>query len=140
MDYKDIDHKFLQWFVGFSDAESAFMINIKNNKEVHFVFQITLHIADVAVLYTIQNKLGIGVVSIRGTTASYRVHSFQKIVEYLLPIFDQFPLLSTKHLNYLKWRKAYILIQDKLHLTDTGLKKIIRIKQKMNNNNSEIID
>ena len=26
------DNEFLQWFVGFSDAESAFMINIKNNK------------------------------------------------------------------------------------------------------------
>lgn len=34
----------------FSDAESGFMINTKNNKEVHFVFQITLHIDDVAVL------------------------------------------------------------------------------------------
>jgi hypothetical protein len=48
--YKD----FIQWFVGFSDAEATFMINIKNNTEVHFVFQITLHIEDIAVLYTIR--------------------------------------------------------------------------------------
>ena len=47
------DSEFLQWFVGFSDAEAAFMIYTKNNKEVHFVFQITLHIEDVVVLYTI---------------------------------------------------------------------------------------
>ena len=29
---------YLQWFVEFSDTEAAFMINIQNNKEVHFVF------------------------------------------------------------------------------------------------------
>ena len=58
------NREFLQQFLGFSDAESAFMISIKNNREVHFVFQITLYIADVAVLHTIKNKLGIGLVSI----------------------------------------------------------------------------
>ena len=62
------DVEFLQWFVGFSDAESSFIINTKNEREVHFTFQITLHIDDVAVLYTIRGKLGIGVVSIKGNT------------------------------------------------------------------------
>ena len=64
--FKDVE--FLQWFVGFSDAESSFIINTKNEREVHFTFQITLHIDDVAVLYTIRGKLGIGVVSIKGNT------------------------------------------------------------------------
>ena len=36
------DTEFLQWFVGFTDAEGSFWINLKNNSEVHFVFQITL--------------------------------------------------------------------------------------------------
>jgi len=103
------DNEFLQWFVGFSDAESAFMINIKNNKEVHFVFQITLHIEDGAVLYTIKDKLGIGIVSIKGTTCSFRLHSFQVIIENLLPIFDNYPLLTLKQLNYRDWRKAILL-------------------------------
>ena len=57
------------------------MIYTKNNKEVHFVFQITLHIEDVVVLYTIRGglrtKLGIGIVSIKGNTCSFRIHSFQ---------------------------------------------------------------
>jgi hypothetical protein len=100
---------FIQWFVGFSDAEGAFLINTKNNKEIHFVFQITLHIDDVGAIYTIRDKLGFGVVSIKGNTCSYRVHSFKTIIENLLPIFDKCPLLTHKQLNYIDWRKAIML-------------------------------
>lgn len=100
---------FIQWFVGFSDAECAFMINTKNNKEVHFVFQITLHIDDIGTLYTIRSQLGFGVVSIKGNTCSFRVHSFKVIVENLLPIFDKCPLLTHKQFNYIDWRKAILL-------------------------------
>lgn len=52
------------------------MINIKNNREVHFVFQITLHIGDGAVLYKIRDRLGKGIVSVKGNTCIFRVHSF----------------------------------------------------------------
>jgi hypothetical protein len=95
-----LDSKFVQWFVGFADAESSFSIEIKQTKEVYFKFSITLHIDDIAVLYTLRNKLGIGVVSIYGSTCSYRVHSFQTIIDKILPIFDKYPLLTTKILNY----------------------------------------
>ena len=54
--------------------------------------------------------------------------------------FDRFHLLSTKHNNYLKWRKAYILIQKKDHLTESGLTKIIMLTTTMNRNNSEEIE
>ena len=112
------------------------MISIKNTREVHFVFQITLHIADVAVLHTIKNKLGIGLVSIRGTTASFRVHSFQKILECLLPIFDKFPLLTLKQLDYRDWIKAIILKkleqQNNRSISIETLKKITEIKNNMN--------
>ena len=107
--HKIIADDFIQWFVGFSDAEGAFMINTKNNKEVHFVFQITLHIDDIGVLYIIRDKLGFGVVSIKGNTCSFRVHSFKVIVENLLPIFDKCSLLTHKQLNYIDWRKAIML-------------------------------
>lgn len=49
LDFKNIDNKFLQWFVGFSDAEGSFIIQTKNNSEVNFCFKITP--------YMIQNTL-----------------------------------------------------------------------------------
>jgi LAGLIDADG endonuclease len=94
------DNDFIQWLIGFTDAEGSFKFNIKNNKEVHFIYQITLHIDDISVLYFIREKLGIGIVSINGTNCSFRVHSFQSIVDILLPIFDKYSLLSHKQLNY----------------------------------------
>lgn len=128
------DNQFLQWFVGFSDAESSFTIETKNNQEVHFKFSITLHIDDIAVLYTIRNKLGIGVVSIYGTTCSYRVHSFKTILDKILPIFDKYHLLTTKVLNYKDWKKA-ILLKNLITSSnkDTIFNQITDIKNGMNN-------
>nr|QVG61570.1 hypothetical protein [Rhizoctonia sp.] len=130
------DNEFLQWFVGFSDAESSFIINIKNKTEVHFVFKITLHIDDVAVLYTIREKLGIGVVSIKGNTCSFRVNSFQVIVDNLIPIFDKYPLLTHKQLDYRDWKKAILLKIEGQKITRSLsieiLEKINELKNGMN--------
>ena len=68
-----------------------------------------MHIDDVAVLYTIRGKLGIGVVSIKGNTCSFRVSSYQVIMESLLPVFDKYPLLTHKQLDYKDWKKAIML-------------------------------
>jgi hypothetical protein len=47
-------------------------------------------------------------------------------------------LLSSKHLNYLKWREAYKLVIERKHLELTGIEKIKSIKkyyeQKVNRN------
>lgn len=56
----------MKWFVGFSDAESNFNINIlwKNDKvsisKFSFKFKIALHRDDANVLKLIKEKLGIG--------------------------------------------------------------------------------
>ena len=62
--------------------------------------------------------------------------SAKNVINY----FDHFQLLSSKHINYLKWRKAYIIIQNKYHLNESGLDKIIKLKKTMNRNNSDKID
>jgi LAGLIDADG endonuclease len=130
------DNDFLKWFVGFSDAESSFLINIKNNREAHFIFQITLHIDDVITLYTIRDKLGIGVVSISGSTCSYRIHSFKIIVSILLPIFNKYSLLTHKQLDYKDWKKAILIKKENQKenksLSEESLKNIIDIKNNMN--------
>ena len=97
---KELDTNFLQWFVGFTDAEGCFLIQTKNNSEVHFSFKITLHIEDSAVLFLIREKLGIGIVNIKGNTCSFTVNSFQLILDILLPIFDKYSLITHKQLDY----------------------------------------
>jgi hypothetical protein len=48
--------------------------------------------------------------------------------------------LSTKYINYLKWREAYLLIQNKDHLTEKGLNKIIKLKKAMNSFNKNTMN
>ena len=130
------DKEFLQWFVGFTDAEGSFWINIKNNSEVHFVFQITLHIEDSAVLSHIRNKLGVGIITIQGKSCSYRVHAFQTIIEILIPIFDKYPLLTHKQLNYKDWREGIFIkkvAKEKDYKIDKiSFDSILKLKTRMN--------
>ena len=53
--------------------------------------------------------------------------SAKKVINY----FDHFNLLSSKHINYIKWRSVYRLIQRKEHLTQNGIKEILKIKSNM---------
>ena len=60
--------------------------------------------------------------------------SAKKIINY----FDQYHLLSVKHVNYLKWRKAYIIIQNNEQFTVSGLNRIIKNQKSMNKLNNEM--
>jgi hypothetical protein len=60
----------------------------------------------------------------------------RKIIRY----FDHYHLLSSKHINYLKWRKVFLLIQGKAHRTPEGIKRILAIKGSMNRHSDESLD
>ena len=124
------------WLAGFSDADASFQIKIinRNNRtEVRLAFQIDQKNKELLIL--IQQYLG-GNIGYRKSQDTYYYSSTsfgsaKNVIKY----FDQFHLLSTKYINYLKWRKAYIIIQKKEHLTTLGLEKINKLKKTMNKNN-----
>ena len=62
--------------------------------------------------------------------------SARKVINYL----DKYHMLSSKHLNYLKWRKVYVLVQEKKHLTPEGQARILKIKSSMNSYLKETLD
>ena len=138
---KKWDDKFLQWFIGFTDAEGCFLIQTKNKSEVHFCFKITLHIDDSAVLFLIKDKLGIGVVSIKGNSCTFSIHSFQHIVDVLVPIFDKYPLITHKQLDYRDWRIAVLLKKNSaasnksyFSIAPETFNKIVKMKENINRN------
>ena len=49
-------------------------------------------------------------------------------------------MLSSKYINFLRWRKVYQLIQEKKHLTPKGQARIIKIKYSMNSFSKEPLD
>ena len=129
------------WLAGFSDADAIFQIKLKSkNKRTEARLNYQIDQKENTLLILIKNFLG-GNIGYRKSQDTYYYGSTSfgsavKVINY----FDQYPLLSSKHLNYLKWRKAYILIQNKEHLTDLGLEQIIKLKKTMNRGNLDSLD
>jgi len=122
------------WLSGFADADASFQIKIierinRTKPEIRLNFQIDQKNKDLLIL--IKNYLGgnIGYRSYQDTYyyGSTSYGSAKKVIDY----FDQYSLLSSKFINYLKWRKAYLLIQNKDHLTEKGICKIKKLKLSM---------
>ena len=57
--------------------------------------------------------------------------SAKRVINY----FDNYRLLSSKYIKYLKWRKEYLIIQNKDHLNIKGISKIIKLKDSKSKNN-----
>lgn len=135
------EENFVKWFVGFSDAESNFIINTlwKNDKvsvsKFAFMFKITLHIDDQNVLKIIQRKLNIGNIRIYKNECIFNVTD-KKGIEKLIQIFDKHSLNTTKCLDYADFKKAFIIYnnRDKNLTVDSSVKDtILEIKENMNN-------
>ena len=125
------------WLAGFSDADASFkikLLNHTNRTEVRLNFQIDQK--KDSILLLIKKFLG-GNIGYRKNQDTYyygstSFGSAKKVINY----FDHFHLLSSKHINYLKWRKAYIIIQNNDHLKNEGLKKIVKLKNTINKSNN----
>jgi hypothetical protein len=128
------------WLAGFSDADASFQIKILNRNgrtEIRLNFQIDQKKNNILLL--IKEILG-GNIGYRKNQDTYyygstSFGSAKNVIRY----FDYFHLLSSKYINYLKWRKAYIIIQNKNHLNKDGLEKIIIIKNTMNRLNDSTV-
>ena len=118
------------WLAGFSDADASFQVKIINRNtrkkpEIRLNYQIDQK--NNILLTKIKNYLG-GNIGYRKSQDTYyygstSFGSSRNVIEY----FNRFNLQSRKHVSYLRWRKVYIFIQDREHLTDKGLIKILKV-------------
>lgn len=135
------DSNFLEWFVGFTDAEGNFIIHriLKKDKvttsSFSFMFKITLHKDDEKVLRYIKDKLAIGGVRLYKDECIFNVTD-QKGIALLISIFDKFNLNTTKYLDYLDFKEAFLYYSNRnKDLTPDMVKdQLIGLKNKMNTN------
>lgn len=101
--------EFIEWFRGFVDAEGCFHIYKRRGNSFEFRFSIGLHIDDKAVLEYIYDNLRIGKVrlNIKENVVTYNVIANDEIAT-LIELFSRFNLNTTKHLNFLVFREAYL--------------------------------
>ena len=56
----------------------------------------------------------------------------QNSTKILIDYLDKFTLFSSKKLDYLGWKKAFLIIINKTHFTEEGIKNILIFKNNMN--------
>ena len=129
---KNVSSEFLYWFSGFTDAEGNFLISI-DRQYVRFRFKISLHIDDVEVLNTIKSNLNVGTVTLESSRnrCSYIIQDYEEIKNIICPIFNAFPLHTSKRLDFENFAQA-VFIKDNKQLSDAGLSKIVSLKNTMN--------
>lgn len=136
---------FLQWLVGFTDAEGNFsIIPQKNFASLSLRFTIEVHVDDINVLYKIKEIIGVGNVVLNKTrpSAKFYVEKFKDINSVIIPIFKEYPLQTTKYLDFICFSNASIIklnsngiyrgriLNNKFSTTD--LFKLKELKESMN--------
>lgn len=128
----DCETSFLNWFSGLTDAEGNFLISLELDF-IRFRFKILMHIDNLKALNNIKSKLNVGkvIVEKNKNRCSFVVQSFTEIRDVICPIFVQYPLLTSKNLDFQDFHKA-VLIKNKNQLSLTDKNKIILLKNGMN--------
>jgi len=57
-------------------------------------------------------------------------------LKILINYFDKYPLITQKYADYQLFKQAFLLIDNKEHLTEEGLQKLVAIRASMNLGNS----
>jgi hypothetical protein len=92
-----------------------------------------LHIDDVEVVNTIKSNLNVGTVTLESSRnrCSYIIQNYEEIKNVICPIFNAFPLHTSKRLDFENFSKA-VLIKGNKKLSDTDMSKIVSLKNTMN--------
>jgi hypothetical protein len=125
------------FFTGFMDGEGSFGIyitkdcNYKSGYKVQAEFILAVHAKDRAILESMDVCLNYaGKISKQGDKAfRYRVSS-KKGLTRLLEHLDKYPLITNKFSDYLLFKKAVEIIQQKKHLEN--IYEIVNIKASLN--------
>ena len=133
-DFK-FDPSFCEWLVGFTDGDGYFGI-IKSKISYRLEFDLSQSFYNIRLLYKIKSKFGYGsVTKIKSRqTARFRITDKKVLAKVIFPIFDKYPLLTTKQYNYIKFKKAYAILEDKNLTIDKNSKIEILLSTSIVNN------
>lgn len=98
---------------------------------VKLVFSIHLHSKDIYILHEIQRFFGAGNVNIHGNSAIYQVISLNDLVR-VIEHFNKYPLKTQKCADFMLFKKAFDIVNDKKHLTNPGLRELVSLRASIN--------
>ena len=126
------------YLAGFADGEGSFNISFRKRKDYSQPWKISLCFnvsqKDKVILALYKRHLKCGTLRSRKDGVwYYEVNNFNAIRENVIPFFRKFGFLSAKKKrDFAKFRQIATLIAQKEHLTRNGVKKILKIREQMN--------
>ena len=134
---KDIKDIPLEWMAGFSTGESNFFITIQNSKTKSGIaaslrFSIAQDSRDLSLLESFENFFGCGYVAKyqNRSVCEFIVTKIDHIVNNIIPFFDKHSTRGSKYPDFLNFKNAALIIKNKEHLKEEGLKEILQLKNK----------
>ena len=97
---------FMKFLVGFVDGDGTFNIYISDKNKFIFTFKITLSKVNSKLLHYIKSRLGVGqIIEVKGKDTNlitFRIRDKENLIKIIFPIFEKYPLLTSKQFNYEK--------------------------------------
>jgi hypothetical protein len=110
---------FEEWLVGMTDGDGTFCI-VRQNGKWSLAYKITQSSRDLRVLYYIKKQLGFGRVLKHEDkqVANFSIRDRKVLSDIIFPIFDKYPLLTSKQFSYLRFKEAWYILEDKILTTE----------------------
>lgn len=108
---------FKQWLVGFTDGDGNFHLSHqkvnKGNDKWGLSYKLTQSRYNLRVLNYVKKELGVGSITNDGVNKAQFFIRDRKVIEnVIVPIFDKYPLLTSKYLDYTLVKKALSIFND----------------------------
>ena len=112
--YSENKDNFHQWLVGFTDGDGSFIIYRSKEGKWNLFFKLTQSTYNLRILYFVKTQLGAGSVNTNAdnTKGDFRIRDRKTIGSIILPIFDKYPLLTSKYYSYYKFKEAYRILEN----------------------------
>ena len=129
------------YIAGYVDGEGSFSISVQRNATCSVGFQLVpeFHVSQnddrAQVLELMRGRLGCGYIkrnSRRDHALVFVVRERTALLERVIPFFERNPLLSTKHMDFLKFARIVRAMAQGQHLTFAGFGELLDVALSMN--------
>lgn len=140
--YSNIDSN---WLAGFASGESNFFIAVQKSKTISGIsislrFSISQHSRDLLLVKSFIKFFGGGFIINykKRPLCEFIVAKMDIILQNIIPFFDKHPILGSKHLSYLDFKKVAFMVKNKQHLNadKRGLQEVLQLKKTITRLNS----
>lgn len=126
------------YLAGFADGEGSFNVSFRPPADYQAPWKISLCFnvsqKDRVILALFKRYLRCGTLRERGDGVwYYEVNNLNAICDHVIPFFERFRFLSAKKKrDFAKFKKIAQIVREGRHLTEEGVREILRIRAEMN--------